>query len=695
MWRDEWFSTLRLLLTSDETDLRSQGCLVWLPTTLRYVPGALPTMLDAFEPEAAHASSASGTAHYLRPYIAVLTAAKTVGLVTSAHLEAMTGPGSLVQARPLMSALHHSSEALRLDTLKFICTSAQGAAPVSTIELLLFREGLPLLMASSNTAVRNELAVQSRALMLRLRQAWASELGHTLRADQRVAKQLHKADGPLPEAQAELDAHTLALERNAASFVGTARWLHDFCLACLGPAMNFQRRILALQILRELLTVVYEGAGSDTKRGGSMAEGAAAEDPEALPTPFRRLFSRDYRDLHRILSDPQERVRSLALWLLRQPQMAPPAAAVRRLWGTGLALCSKFRVKDADCGAAYAAAGAVGQMQLGLATGLSLCEQVMARLDEQVRLAQANVLKAARATPVHGFVLALCRLLEDCGPSSTAALPSTGTSEKAVPLSDAWAAFLSRVLAAVHDLVELGLSALTLPPASDEAGRSMPSHAELEAHLVAVVSCASGAPASRQDCELVYNFSWLVLRNAAPLLARVVVTGVQVRGASKLSDAELATVEALFSRVLFTCRHRGVLEAFAGALADVSSHFSGCKSSKMAKLPQAWLETHVRRLEMSVHQPDAAPVAALSVTRRSAGLPYIVLALLQHSRRAKALRLFVPRLVALGASPVDQAHDETVDPPQVRRARRCATSHRRRCRARRCSCDMTPLLPPT
>jgi hypothetical protein len=670
-WAKEWFCTLKLLLTSEEPDLRSQGSLVWLPATLRLIPASLPILLDALEPDSDRVSTVTDTACQLRPYIAVLTAAKSVGLVTSSELEAASDPGALVQTKPLLSALHHCDESLRLDALKFVCTSGQGAAPVSTLEVLLFREALPLLMASSNTAIRNELATHSRTLLLRLRQAWASELGHTQRADQRVLKQLDKADGPLPEAQADLDAHTRALERNAASFLGAARWLHDLCLACLGPAMNFQRRFLALQILKELLAVVFEGSGSDHKRGGAAADGAAADDPEALPAPFRRLFARDWRDLYRILSDPQERVRSVALWLLRQPQVAPPSWAARRLWTTGLGLCSRFRVKDADCGADYVTAGAVGLMQWGVTSGLSLCQELMAQVKEQMANAKRNILKAAGTTPVHGLVLALRRLLEESGPSASEAIsltnPPSSTKGKAserVALTPEWVEFLAAALAVVEELVELGLSVLTLPPSSEASTRNMPSHAELEAHLMNMVGQCDPT-ASSEDCAVVYNFSWLILRNTAPLLARIVLAGVQVRGACQLQSTQLDTAECLFSRVLFTCRHRGVLEAFAGALADVSNHLAACKSSKLARLPEEWLSSHMKRLEDSANPDADDSVTALSVTRRSAGLPYVVLALLQHPQRAKVLRLCIPRLLALGAAPVDEAHDERVDPPQV------------------------------
>lgn len=696
------------MLQSPHGELRAQASHVWLPTTLRVLPTALDVLLDALDDD-----SAAGDT--LQPYVMVLAAAKTVGLLSAADMsEALEGAGR-VSLRRVRAALHHASLDLRREALKLVCSSAHVSA-VSSCELVLLRECLPLLMPLSSTAFRQEIVIQVRALVVRLRQAWVSETGHVHRADQRVAVSLRK-DAPQPvleAAQTELDAHTAALDQATAAFAGTVRWLHDLCLASLTPGSNFQRRSVALQLLTELTTLVLDGGSGAL----ALADGAAADATDALPASLRRLFHNDWRDVVRLLGDPQERIRSLAEALLRRPGLRLPADACQRLWADGLVLCSRHRVKDTECGAAHIAAAAVALVQRAVGaragpnvvasgesdssvtlasgepdrssatTALDLCRDLLRRLREQMAAAEANPLVAARTAPAHGLTLAIQRALESIGPgaddiasaSAAAGVGGTGgpiaTSIKAAlagrphapPLDAAWLALLEELLDTVDALTEIGLRVLTLPVAAEggdaagEGERSMPSSADLDLHVADLVRAAGGV-GDEDECALLHNFAWLVLRNASTLLGRVLCAGVPRKSRHRLPAARLTAAEHLFTRVLRSCRHRGVLEAYAGAMAVACGHFVDCKASDVAKLPAQWLEAHLSRLEAEAADSSAE---SPSVTRRSAGLPFIVLSLLRHRKRAAQLPGCVSRLIALAQHPVDVTSDERVDPRQVR-----------------------------
>ena len=158
---------------------------------------------------------------------------------------------------------------------------------------------------------------------------------------------------------------------------------------------------------------------------------------------------------------------------------------------------------------------------------------------------------------------------------------------------------------------------------------STPSFAQMHESVVDVVkSGTDDADDVTTSFDYVQSMAWISIKNACACLSSVITvyTGQEsaFSKAGKKLDAEKVGKSMLF--VLDKCRHRGILEATYDSFKLFSKCMFSSQVASLKTLPLAWLDQRISDLEMS----DGTQV---SVSRRGAGLPFIVEAILDAANK--------------------------------------------------------------
>ncbi|KNC53278.1 thyroid adenoma associated [Thecamonas trahens ATCC 50062] len=223
-----------------------------------------------------------------------------------------------------------------------------------------------------------------------------------------------------------------------------------------------------------------------------------------------------------------------------------------------------------------------------------------------------------------------------------------------------WIPLLGRVQDAASTLVRLVMPivATNAPEGTGIDMGAAVADAALETHEVEVATVAS------QTTQHVMVMVWRAMKAATGLLGQIGAVGAVH---SVVPGERVAALGELFQEVLVRVRHRGATE-FAMEGLEVMAHalLSNKCIASLRSLPSEWLE---RALEVV-----ASPATGASVTRRSAGLPFLFLALLRSEngrKRPLLCRAFeglldvVEAPLPLHKQSADAAFDDAGVQPQV------------------------------
>ncbi|GCB77778.1 hypothetical protein scyTo_0020033, partial [Scyliorhinus torazame] len=116
-----------------------------------------------------------------------------------------------------------------------------------------------------------------------------------------------------------------------------------------------------------------------------------------------------------------------------------------------------------------------------------------------------------------------------------------------------------------------------------------------------------------------------------------------------------------FKCQLLQSRHRGAFELAYVGFVKLTEMLTSCNNRDLQKLPQQWLE------EVLLEVKSSSPVSKLCATRRSAGIPFYIQALVSSEPRGSnlgLLKLTMKELISL-ALPLAMCQDEHATIPQV------------------------------
>ncbi len=221
-------------------------------------------------------------------------------------------------------------------------------------------------------------------------------------------------------------------------------------------------------------------------------------------------------------------------------------------------------------------------------------------LRDQLAFARQHVAKAAREAPIHGLVSAAAQCWQEL-------------LDSALPVSDGvWTKVVSETLDFARELTGFGLNLLGTHHGSEDAaedGDEMPSFSEMHA---ALDEKADGF----DNLDLLLSMAWQSIHQALNLISAVILAVPLPGDGTVLEFVELEkSIEAIVA-TLRTCRHRGVIDSASETFSKIAQ--------RMLRSPHGALHAPLYKIVDECVALVSAPIAAYSVTRRSAGLPAIV-----------------------------------------------------------------------
>ncbi|GAA6027127.1 hypothetical protein JCM8097_002413 [Rhodosporidiobolus ruineniae] len=318
--------------------------------------------------------------------------------------------------------------------------------------------------------------------------------------------------------------------------------------------------------------------------------------------------------------------------------------------------------------------GEVGGWQEGVETktgpaGFAFISSLLDLTEQQLSHYSANLAEAAHAAPMHGTLLALRHLFVSIPVSSYESL-STQEERRAI---------FHRALGVIRRVWEVTSPVLAAKaPEGTEAEKLQAEEGEAdteEARAIrferkekkAAADAAQAGEEEQDDFEvaegsggpqhkIILSACWRAMKEAGELLETILRLPSELGTASfqqVWSYNEIREIGDLFGVWLARIRHRGAFMAVHPCYTRAAAALlvAGKEWEEVRKLPEEWLDNHL----------DSIVSKRISFTRRSAGIPYLILGLLLtilSSSRSAFDRAFT-RLFEIAESTTSELSDES------------------------------------
>jgi hypothetical protein len=587
-------------------------------------------------------------ARLFEPLVALLHATRKRSLVPALAFQSLfdqmlTGDGERVPLSPLQVldvALSHCSASVRQLAFEALANSKL-----------------------TDPMLPDEVALMSRAVLLTLkgdigsaRQMTATCLASFLARYERTATAaLRGAASASVKRKQEADADAVAASRaSVRAMVAFVNELVRTLVASIYPGAVYQRVEMALELLAVVMQhfpLTHRDAGVHWRHalvGGDAAlpvvelysadlttlllgktldlydstRVKVAEVMQSMPTPLPGLESRAL--LERLLqwalrlmsslrgSEGDMGAQVLTMLLTRSRAAWPHLVLVRPDDAPALACDSLAGVKAA-LGDAFDAASAHDDARL------HMCRQLLALLRRHCAYARQHGLEyAAQHASMHGVLIGIRVVLAELNvPALLVGAPPTLRADWRQFVSDTCAlvssSLLNLVLEPLHSIHE------GLPGGADATGTANDDNDDNDDNNDVMFD---GEP-----LRLVSSLCWITVKEAARCLSSLLdVAPLDVGAESLLTPAEVRMIGAAQVRIILHCQHKGGMERSYAAFVALCTRALSSTSMALYALPIGWL----RGVLNFVRKPNRS----LYHTRRSAGLPFIICAVLVAERQA-------------------------------------------------------------
>ncbi|ORX55175.1 hypothetical protein DM01DRAFT_1407189 [Hesseltinella vesiculosa] len=605
-----------------------------------------------------------------------------------------TNASNKIPVETLKLAMYHEDVQVRIDAFGLLCESRKGTAVVTDIELNMIKYFLALNMNCSSPEFRQKLISHLTKLLTRLH--------GNLYAQHRlfVTRMAFVKD----DTDAEVEAAATAVLHGKSFLL----WLIDHLAASLYPGASYQRVATALRIFHTLVKLfgvpddadhleddhsimstssTHSNAPSPSPSTSSRSNDAApankpvevVEDGPATDFPFVLPLAtpRNAKLLMDTLMDSYDFNRNLAFDILCTfPNPLPGLETKERvqelLWW-GLRNVVSTRAAESDSGAMVFRL-IFTKYVLGLGYSLvphqsdhtstprnkkkkkkqasaavMFTELLLDMLQKQVDVAKSNLLLAAEQHPLHGTLLTLQYVLREIDykdPRVAKDLPK-------------WKDLLARTLRLIHAVCDSVMDVLSNP---SPEGNVPASFKEMEEAIDQLVGddLDDGGQSAGPKHQVILSCCWRAVKEASSLL-EVILRDMPVASAKDktglLTYADLENSGTLL-RTLLTCiRHRGAFSAVYPTYVTLCARLLSSKDVALNRLPRQWLDKNLESMVSS----------SISITRRSAGLPLCILAIVssEPSTKKDLLQQTFHQLLDLAKQPPPDDADQRIDLPQV------------------------------
>uniref|UniRef100_A0A2A4K9T3 tRNA (32-2'-O)-methyltransferase regulator THADA n=1 Tax=Heliothis virescens TaxID=7102 RepID=A0A2A4K9T3_HELVI len=380
-----------------------------------------------------------------------------------------------------------------------------------------------------------------------------------------------------------------------AYYLHFAAELRRLCFASLLPGANYSRRFVALQLLAWCEQIHLEGY-------------QRSWEPEYVDKLLRHLED-SYENnkafaLEVLASCPVELLKSKSYSIsldlediIRQASLLKPTECVSAAYKLDLLRMKlpEYILQDEQCDTS----------QIAERVSYCLCGRLLRAARAQLAVCRGSVLAAAARAPMYGVLHCLAHTLQHVDPV-------------AISSDEHWSALVSETFETCMSVSSAVGGVVS--SSSPEGHLPMDMTLQLTDHgNSGNVTLDDGRQVTAQ---MVLLCAWRSVKEVSLLLGGM-CGRLSVRGeggqAGTLSEGQLLRAGEHFTRLLADTKHRGAFEQAYVGFTMLLDRLWRCRSLPLHVLPRAWLRELLRAVADDAH--------SLCATRRSAGLPFMIQAL--------------------------------------------------------------------
>ncbi|XP_029525591.1 tRNA (32-2'-O)-methyltransferase regulator THADA [Oncorhynchus nerka] len=679
-WHQTWVTPLLQVLCRARLDQTTYILDYFLPKLLRCSPSSLAHMVQALQVTPPCSTGPPGSRGALGALMTCLRAARAQGVVQSE--EGLWG--GLVPLFLLRQALVHKHDQVRMDALGLLCESHRRTEVLTSQEIELLHHFLPSSLNSQSPGVRQLTVSLLKKLLCRVKDS-----GQSLQ--RRLVQE--RDQGQKDRDQYILDTYKEFL-----------CWLCESLFGVLLPGASFSTCLTALHLLCQLAHLFTFNTGSDDVFAlGEVVTPAQAQNVlYCVASNFlevKQLASALLRQLPPSAVGLQEPGRmqtllqaALDLSTSTKPFDSVTAAHLFNLFLRQPALPQALLLCAQEQGLSFQPP-ALTQPQafeaLTLETNtLAVVQYLLLCLKAEVVKAESSLLLAAASYPLYGRAHCITAALQQL---NTGCLTLTGqwrnlmselitvsyrmsdvvspvvqssSPEGLIPMDtdSETSAGLQRILQEIQprDTNDFFTSVreLDTEPSGQENGPAAPT--DRPQHD----SPGGSGEGYRVTAQMVLVCCWRSMKEVSMVLGQV-CQSLPLQTSSKHSDQGLITEEQVegvglyFRQQLLQSRHRGAFELAYVGFVRLTDMLRRSGSRTLQQLPGRWLTEVLQEVKSS------DPSSKLCATRRSAGIPFYIQALLSSEPKSSScslLKMTMRELTALAMPSPDRATDQTTVP---------------------------------
>ncbi|XP_015265644.1 PREDICTED: thyroid adenoma-associated protein [Gekko japonicus] len=664
-WHETWVSPLLLILCDGNPEQATYITDYYLPKLLKCSPESLNYMIKILQTSAESSVGSSNTRGALGALMACLRTARAHGHLQFTDIMC----DGLVSVGCIKQGLVHQHDQVRIDALGLLCESHRSTETILLEEMKLIQFFVRYNLNSQSPAVRQQICSLMKKLFCRI-----SESSQTIYRTQHI-----KPKDPVKP----LKWNPLVILQEYKDFMSS---LCDMLFGALFPGSSHPTRFTALTLLGIIAEIF------PISEGQSQILFQIAQEVE--PSRVQTL-------LHCFASTFEE-VKILAFELLMKLHRALPyfqdPEKMQPLFQVAMQLSTS--TKPYDCvTASYLLNFLIHQegllqvcfknhllldmFQPGKNTSSNLVEKnalaviksLLENLEGEIVQAEKSLLQAAASFPMYGRVHCITGTLHQLPLNNLTLIPEWKQMvAKLIMMSYKLSAVVSPVVQSSSpeglipmdtdsDTSERLLSILReIQPCDTNDYFTEPKlleeHSELDRASERLENiCTEIRGGEQQTCDvtaqMVLVCCWRSMKEISLLLGKLCqllpLQAVPDCSDVLITEEQVKDIGEYFKHHLLKSRHRGAFELAYAGFVKLTDVFSRCENESLHKLPQQWLYNVLEEIKSS------NPASRLCATRRSAGIPFYIQALLaSEPKKGKAglLKMTLEELMSL-ASPSD------------------------------------------
>uniref|UniRef100_A0A8C6VDU8 tRNA (32-2'-O)-methyltransferase regulator THADA n=1 Tax=Naja naja TaxID=35670 RepID=A0A8C6VDU8_NAJNA len=628
-WHETWVSPLLLILCDGNPEQATYVTDYYLPKLLKCSPESLNYMIKILQISTESNVGSFKTRGALGALMACLRTARAHG-----HLQfAVIIQEGLVPVNCIKQGLVHQHDEVRIDALGLLCESHRSTEVISIEEMQLIQFFISYNLNNQSASVRQQICSLLKKLFCRIYES--SQTIHKM-------QQLKSKQGPINQSRIWDPFTTLQQYKDFISSICS------ILFESLFPGSSHPSRFTALTLLGTIADIFPNSEGQsqelfqiaqevDCSRAESLLHCFASTFEEVKTLAFDLLMK-----LHPFLpyfQDP-EKLQPLFQVAMQLSQSSKPYDCVTASYLLNFLIHQKGLLNI--CSESYQPLGMFQPNEDLPADSLekntlSVIKYLLENLVREILQAEKSLLHAAASFPMYGRVHCITGAL-------LSPVVQSSSPEGLIPMDTdlETSARLQSILLEIQPcdtndyFTETKLLKECYRPDSD--GRAPDVSTEIK---------GKEQHTSDVTAQMVLVCCWRSMKEVSLLLGKLCQL-LPVQMLPSCSDA-LITMDQVgngeyFKNHLLKSRHRGAFELAYAGFVKLTEVFSRSNNEELHKLPQQWLCNVLEEIKCS------DPSSKLCVTRRSAGIPFYIQALLaSEPKKGKTslLKMTMKSLISL------------------------------------------------